>query len=248
MSAPFARLKEEVKDSSPVATSIVSSWEKAGGVWVRIEKTTVASCGSSPGSASWILLEPASGEGCTLLPIKAARGRAAIHGGLECLTVRPSFSATLATTPRSKLEFRRALRVLARSSAARRRRGGSIARRPERRCPSVRGSRDLVQPAPVQDPCASPACSSKPSKRPASAKVCTLIGCGCARPVLVDQQSHRTGIRLLQRRACTSTSSGPSCFQSVFELLARRILHHDGVDAAHTVMARQMHRRLAVPR
>jgi hypothetical protein len=56
---------------------MLSSRENAAGDWVRSENNNVASSGSSPGSASWMLLLSIDGDGCTNLADQNDAGRGA---------------------------------------------------------------------------------------------------------------------------------------------------------------------------
>src|SRR6202166_4151262 len=72
---PLPKLKTVDDDSSAVATSMVSSCAKVAGHCARSAKVRMASCGSSPWSASWMLLSLLDADGCTLWPIRVTPGR-----------------------------------------------------------------------------------------------------------------------------------------------------------------------------
>src|SRR5271166_516581 len=182
---PLLKLKIVAKDSSAVATSTLSSRENTAGDCVRNENCSVASCGSSPGSASWILLLSIDGDDCTFLLIRTTRGRGASIAAATGNT-RPSLSwifaaaaccglsdAAAAASTSSTIIGSSSLPPLVESSP------GMNTTLPIDRLATSSSRLPLRMPWP------SPAWMLKPSNLPASEKAWIEIGCGSLTPYCV---------------------------------------------------------------
>jgi hypothetical protein len=204
-------------DSSVVATSMLSSRENAAGDWVRSENNKVASCGSSPGSASWMLLLSIEGDGCTLLLIRTTRGRGASIAAAETGNTRPSLSLSFAAAARSGFRAAAAC-ASSRPSAARRRRRGVDSSPGSEHDASDREARDLVEAAALENSLGVAGVHAETLESSRLRKCLIAIGCGSLTPYCVTISVIAPGSASCSG-SLTSTSLGLTVFHSAFSSL-----------------------------